>query len=89
MHLFNLCAGRQIELEVVIVHLRFSGRRCVVDDEQSHALHRSVVGLEANDVGGHAEIGNFRGDVIDTHGGGGDSGRGHLMIGDSLMDGAD
>ena len=48
LHLFNLCARGHIELEVVIVHLRLRGRRRVVDDEQTHALHGSAVGLEAH-----------------------------------------
>src|SRR5208283_4483042 len=89
LDLFNLCAGGQIELEVVIVHLRLRGSRGVSDDEEAHALHRSAVGLEADDVGGHAEIGDFGRDIIDLDVGRVDTGRGHLMIGNSLMDGAD
>ena len=64
LQLFNLGAGGQIELEVVIVHLRPCWRRGVVDDEQAHALHGSAVGLKAKDVGSHAEAGDFRSDVI-------------------------
>ena len=81
--------GGQIELEVVIVHLRLGGRRRVVDDEQAHALHRAVVGLEAHDVGGHAERRDFGRDVIDLDVDRIDAGRRHLVISDSLMDGAD
>jgi hypothetical protein len=64
LQLFNLCAGGQIELEVVIVHLRLRRRGRVIDDEQAYALHGSAVGLEANHVGGHAEIGDFRRYII-------------------------
>ena len=89
LHLLNLRAGGQIELEIAIVHLRFGGRGCVADDEEAHPLHGSAVGLEANDVGGHAEIGDFGRHVIDVHIGRVDAGRRHLMIGNSLMNGAD
>ncbi len=50
---------------------------------------RSAVGLEANDVGGHAEVGDFGRDVVDLDVDRVDAGRRHLMIGNSLMDGAD
>ena len=87
--MLDLCAGGQIELEVVIVHLRLRRRRRVTDDEQAHALHGSAVGLEANDVGGHAEVGDFGRDVIDLNVGRVNAGRRHLVIINSLMDGAD
>ena len=89
LDLFELGAGRQEEFEVVIVHLRLGWRRGVVDDEEADALHGSGVGLKADDIGGDAEAGNFRRDVVDVHVDGVGAGRGHLVIGDALMDGAD
>src|ERR1700674_5768429 len=89
LYLFNLRAGGQIELEVVIVHLRLRGRRLVIDDKQAHALHASAVGLEADYVGGDSEAAYFGCDVIDVHVNRTDAGRRDLVIGDSLMHGAD
>ena len=89
LQLFNLCAGGQIELEVVIAHLRLRGRRHVTDYEQAYALHRSAVGLEAQDVGSHAQAADFCRNVIHLDVNRVSAGRRHLMISNSLMNGAD
>ena len=88
LHLFELRSDRQEELEIVIVQLRLRRRRSVVDDEQAHALHRAVVSLEAKNVGGDAESGDFLRDVVDIQIDGVGAGRRHLVIGNSLMDSA-
>jgi hypothetical protein len=89
LQLFDLGARRKIELEIVIIHLRLWRRRRVVGDEEAHTLHGSTVSLKANHVGGHAKAGDLGRDVVNVHVGRVDARRRHLMIGDSLMDGAD
>jgi hypothetical protein len=88
LQLFDLRAGGKVKLEVVVVHLRLCGRRVVIDDEQAHALHGSAIGLKANDVGGDAEAGNLGCDVVHIHVGRVHAGRRHLVVSNSLMDGA-
>ena len=85
----DLGAGGQIELEIAIVHLGDGRRGIVVDCEQADALQAARVGLEAGDIGGEREAIDFLRDVVDLDLNRVRAGRGELVIGDSLMDGAD
>jgi hypothetical protein len=73
----------------MIVHLRPGGNRRVAHREQALGAQLSALGLKAQHVGGHAEVGDFPGNVIHLDFDRVGAGRGHLVIGDALVDSAD
>src|SRR5581483_7264000 len=84
----NLRPVRQVELKVLIVHLRARRVRSVLHGEDADALDLSVIRLEAHDVGGYADIVQFFGNIVNLDLHRRSSGRRHGMVRDTLVDGA-
>ena len=86
---FDLGSIRDIELEVVLVHLRAGRLGVVLHGEGALDLELSSTGLEAHDVGDDFDAIDFLTDVVDFDFDRSGSRRGHAVIGDFLMDDAD
>ena len=85
----NLRAFGDVELEVVFVHLGARGLGSVLHGEGAHDLELSLFDLHAHDVGDDFDAVDFLADVVDFDLDGRRARRGHAVVGDFLMNGAD
>ena len=85
----DLRALGHVELQIAFIHLRARRLGRVLHGEGAHDFQLSLLDLNPHDVGDDLDAVNFLAHVVDFDLDGRGSRRGHAVIGDALVNGAD